>query len=162
MKLDLSRIINVPGGIEIFNYVFDLSDFEWNGRHIVAQPLLVKGSVQNRAGVLELSMTVSAVMSCVCDRCAAEFEKPVELKLDATVSEQSDGDSPDIIPLEGDLVDLDEAARTAFILSMDSKTLCKPDCKGLCPTCGADLNKGPCSCKPEIDPRLAKLADFFD
>ena len=48
-----------------------------------------------------------------------------------------------------DEVDLAELARDAFILDMDTKTLCSEDCKGLCPRCGADLNLGPCSCKKE-------------
>ncbi|MDY5613643.1 MAG: DUF177 domain-containing protein, partial [Dysosmobacter sp.] len=53
-------------------------------------------------------------------------------------------------------------ARTAFILEMDTKTLCSEDCKGLCPRCGADLNLGPCSCKKEVDPRLAALAKLLE
>ena len=46
---------------------------------------------------------------------------------------------------------------TAFVLNMDSKLLCKPDCKGLCCRCGANLNDGPCGCEPELDPRFAAL-----
>ena len=45
---------------------------------------------------------------------------------------------------------------------MDSKLLCSEDCQGLCPRCGADLNEGPCQCKPEIDPRLAVLQQFLN
>ena len=59
-------------------------------------------------------------------------------------------------------VDLDDLARTAFILGMDTKTLCSEDCKGLCARCGADLNVGPCSCKKEADPRLAVLAKLLE
>ena len=58
-------------------------------------------------------------------------------------------------------VDAEEVARTAFILGMDSKFLCSEDCKGLCPTCGADLNLGPCGCRKEVDPRLAVLAQLL-
>ena len=35
--------------------------------------------------------------------------------------------------------------------------LCRDDCRGLCPRCGANLNDGPCSCEPEADPRFAAL-----
>ena len=48
------------------------------------------------------------------------------------------------------------------VLAMDSKHVCSEDCKGLCATCGADLNQGPCGCKPEIDPRFAALAQLLD
>ena len=57
--------------------------------------------------------------------------------------------------------DVEELARTAFILGMDTKTLCSEDCKGLCPTCGADLNLGPCTCKKAPDPRLAVLSKLL-
>ena len=60
------------------------------------------------------------------------------------------------------VVDLDELAQTAFILAMDTKNLCSEDCKGLCAKCGADLNLGPCGCRPEVDPRLAALAQLLD
>ena len=45
---------------------------------------------------------------------------------------------------------------------MDIKNLCSDDCKGLCFKCGVDLNVEPCRCKPEVDPRLAALAQLLD
>ena len=50
----------------------------------------------------------------------------------------------------------------AFVLAMDTKNLCSDDCKGLCPKCGADLNQGPCSCRPETDPRWAALSQLLN
>ena len=63
---------------------------------------------------------------------------------------------------ENDSLDLDGLLTDVFFLSLDSKNLCKEDCRGLCPGCGADLNVEPCRCKKETDPRLAGLAKFFD
>ena len=60
------------------------------------------------------------------------------------------------------MVDVEDLARTAFILEMDTKTLCSEDCKGLCHRCGADLNLGPCSCKKDVDPRMAALAKLLE
>ena len=51
---------------------------------------------------------------------------------------------------------------TTFVLNMDSKLLCSEDCKGLCSRCGANLNLGPCDCKPEPDPRFAALQQLLD
>ena len=76
--------------------------------------------------------------------------------------EIQDEDNPDIFPIEGDSADLDEIIMTAYVLSMESKMLCRPDCLGLCDKCGANLNNGPCSCRSEGDPRLAKLAQLLD
>jgi len=60
----------------------------------------------------------------------------------------------------------DERARevlsTCFILSMDTKCLCRPDCAGLCDRCGANLNLGPCRCQKPRDPRMAVLEQLLD
>ena len=45
---------------------------------------------------------------------------------------------------------------------MDSRFLCREDCKGLCPKCGKDLNDGPCKCGEDQDPRLAVLAQLLE
>ncbi len=62
---------------------------------------------------------------------------------------------------EGDAVDLDELVREQILLALPTRTLCREECKGLCPECGANLNAGECDCaQKEIDPRWAALADL--
>lgn len=56
---------------------------------------------------------------------------------------------------------LADLAGTAFILDMDTKTLCSEDCKGLFPGFGVNLNREACRCKKQVDPRLAKLAQLL-
>ena len=56
--------------------------------------------------------------------------------------EENTGDDPELFTLEGDGIDLSEVLETCFILDMETKFLCKEDCKGLCPTCGKNLNLG--------------------
>jgi uncharacterized protein len=73
-----------------------------------------------------------------------------------------DEDNDGIILLEEGCVDVGDLARTAFILEMDTKTLCSEDCKGICPGCGVDLNQGSCTCKKQVDPRLAVLAQLLE
>jgi len=48
-------------------------------------------------------------------------------------------------------VDLSDEIRQCVLLELPMKPLCRPDCAGLCRRCGANLNEGPCSCKPEAD-----------
>ena len=60
---------------------------------------------------------------------------------------------------EGGVVDVAEILRELALLEVPMTVHCRPDCKGLCPTCGADLNQGPCPCPPPPpDPRLVALA----
>jgi uncharacterized protein len=73
--------------------------------------------------------------------------------------ETEDADDPDIFPLAegGKRVDLRPAIREQWLLNVPSYAECRPDCKGICPACGADLNAGPCSCAPATDSRWDAL-----
>ena len=164
MRLDLKNIIHVPGGVCPFSYELDLSDLEFGGAHPIDQPVLVTGQVRNMAGALVLGGTAATTLHLVCDRCAKPFAREKTVRLETLLAQElADERSEDeIVLLDGDEVDLDDVAATAFVLAMDSKNLCSEDCKGICPGCGADLNAEPCRCKPEVDPRLAVLAQLLE
>ena len=83
-------------------------------------------------------------------------------EVDVVLAEEDSSDSPELFVLKGDELDLDEVLSTCFILDMETKFLCKEDCKGLCPSCGKNLNLGPCGCRKEIDPRFAVLEQLLD
>ena len=122
-----------------------------------------EGFIVNNAGALTLRGTLSASLRCVCDRCAAEFDREVSYPLDIPLaSELQDEDNPDYFLLDGDELDLEELLETVFILNMDTRFLCRDDCKGLCSRCGKNLNEGPCGCRTESDPRLAVLEQLLD
>ena len=122
-----------------------------------------EGFIVNNAGALTLRGTLSAAMRCVCDRCAAEFDREVSYPLDIPLaSELQDGENPDYFLLEGDELDLEELLETVLILNMDTRFLCREDCKGLCSRCGKNLNEGPCDCRTGSDPRLAVLEQLLD
>ena len=135
-----------------------------NGRGSARDVRLVEGVVKNSADVLELSLVTRTTLDCSCDRCAKPFRREKEISYDCVLAEEKQNeDNEDIVLLEqGEFVDAEDLARTAFILGMDTKTLCSEECKGLCPRCGADLNLGPCSCKKDVDPRLAALAKLLE
>jgi uncharacterized protein len=73
------------------------------------------------------------------------------------------GDDPDLATYDGDEIDLQELVRQQVVLGVPISTLCRPDCKGLCPQCGKELNQGPCGCPPPTGslgdaPKLQKKA----
>ena len=163
MLLDLHEIIGVPGDSVSFEYEPDLSDAALGSVVRVKQPSRAAGNVKNRAGALTFSAIVDAVCICVCARCLREFESPVHQQITAYLTEGGeDGDDPDSYLLHGDMVDVDEIVITEFILALDDRNLCREDCAGLCDSCGADLNEGPCGCGKEVDSRLAVLGQFFE
>ena len=96
-----------------------------------------------------------------CSRCLS----PVSVDRNETLSEVygTEAELPeDVLPYNGEYIDLTETIRETLILSEPMRVLCRPDCKGLCPQCGANLNDGPCSCPTDkIDPRLEVLAQLL-
>ena len=62
---------------------------------------------------------------------------------------------------KSEIIDIMYLVRQTLALSEEIRFLCKPDCKGLCPMCGRDLNEGPCSCKPENLSPFAALKGKF-
>ena len=163
MRLDLRHIIHIPGARQDFSYELDLTEVTSFGERPFQRPVQISGQVRNMAGALELTGRARTVLDTQCDRCLKSLELDMEVPVETLLAEEiSDGQSDEIVLLENGQVDLDEVFTTACVLSLEVKHLCKEDCKGLCPTCGADLNKGPCGCKKELDPRLAVLAKLLD
>ena len=165
MLLGLSKIIDCPGASVPFSVSIDLSDLLYGESYPVSEPVLAEGAVRNTAGVLVMTGSLHTTIHGVCDRCAADFDRFVEFPLDVVlVTELSNEENEDewVFPLEGDSADLEDIIRTVFVLNLDSKLLCKEDCKGLCCRCGKNLNDGPCNCQKELDPRFAALKQLLE
>ena len=165
MLLGLSKIIDCPGASVPFSTRVDLSDLCYGVSYPVSEPVLAEGVVKNTAGVLMMTGEVSTCIHGICDRCAANFDREVSFPIEVVlVTEMANEENEDewVFPLEGDSADLDDIVRTVFVLNLDSKLLCKEDCKGLCPKCGKNLNDGPCNCQKELDPRFAALKQLLE
>ena len=165
MRLGLAQIMDRPGAVVPFSCSVDLSDLQYGASHPVTEPVEASGTVRNTAGVLVMSGSIKTCLHGVCDRCAAEFSREVEYPIQAVLVEELDNEENEdewVFPLEGESADLQDIVRTVFVLNMESKLLCKPDCKGLCCQCGKNLNDGPCSCQKEPDPRFAALRQLLN
>ena len=165
MLLGLSQIMDRPGASVPFSCSFDMRDLVFGTDQPVTEPVLAEGVVRNTAGVLVMTGNITTCLHGICDRCAGDFTREVELPLNVVlVTELADEGNEDewVFPLEGDKADLEDIVRTVFVLNMDSQMLCKPDCKGLCCRCGKNLNDGPCNCQKELDPRFAALRQLLD
>ena len=165
MLLNLSALKDNPGGTIPFAVALDLHELAFGGCCPATEPVTAVGEVRNSAGVFVLGGTVATTLHGSCDRCARDVVKPVEFPLHAILAEELSNDDgeedPWLFLLENGCADLDDIVTTTFVLSMDSKLLCREDCKGLCCRCGKDLNDGPCGCQEETDPRLAVLRQLL-
>lgn len=132
----------------------------------LVEPVRVTGRLQGTgddrfywSGALQTAIRIE------CRRCLKELVLPVAAEVGALFSQEPDaGDDPDAYPLPGDavVVDVTPAVREELMLAVPRFALCRPDCRGLCPRCGQDLNAGPCGCAPEPDVRWAGLAALKD
>ncbi|MBQ9348272.1 MAG: DUF177 domain-containing protein [Oscillibacter sp.] len=161
MLLDVRPILYTPGKSLDFRRTLDLSDVTYP--RPVTRPVEAEGTVRNRAGVLELTLTARSTLDARCDRCGTPLtlDKAVEYRC-LLAQELEDEDNEEIVLLEDGQADVEDLARTAFLLDLDTKVLCREDCKGLCPKCGANLNDGPCGCEKEPDPRWAALGRLLE
>lgn len=110
-------------------------------------PVTLKGIIQNRAGIVTLNYTAELTISAECDRCLSRFERDYSFEFEhILVRSLNSEDNDDYVVTDGDNLDMDELAVTDVLLQMPTKLLCKEDCKGMCPKCGADLNVSDCGC----------------
>jgi len=160
MKLNLRKIIEVPGSKLPFSTSLSSEGMEFPSVTGYDGDLIAEGAVVNTAGTLTIEGTVKAKQHCVCDRCGVAFDREKIVPVHAGIA--IDESEEDLFPMEDDEIDLDEVLYTCFVLDMDAKILCKPDCAGLCAGCGANLNYEKCTCKKQVDPRWAVLEQLLD
>lgn len=163
MWLDLRELIEIPGAVKPFRAALDESRLLGPSTTGFSTPPEAEGEIKNTAGVLDLSATIRAEARCVCDRCGTAFRRDTIMELHVPLAaDLEDADNFDGFALEGDGIDVSDVLETCFILNAESKCLCRPDCKGLCPVCGKNLNEGACACAKPMDPRFAVLGQLLD
>ena len=96
-----------------------------------------------------------------CRRCLVEAHAHVQDESHIIFAEpdETTEDDPDVYPIDPDARELDlrPALREQWLLTQPRFVLCREDCKGLCPRCGADLNDKQCACPPQTDSRWDAL-----
>lgn len=104
-----------------------------------------------------------------CSRCLTPIDVPVELQIEEeylptvdvlTGAVRPRPEEPGAFVIdEHHILDLAEAVRQYRVLALPMQPLCRPDCAGLCPVCGHNLNESACACdRDEYDPRWGTLA----
>ena len=119
-----------------------------------------------------VSGSAEANASNLCSRCLSPGESMVEFNLDEEYLATVDVTNGAPLKLrevkEGALVidahhtlDLAEAVRQYVIVNLPMKPLCRQNCAGLCPNCGANLNRSKCTCPAPVDSRWSPLLDLL-
>ena len=168
LQFNVAQLLKQPTGTRRhYDIEGDLSPL--NGNPVIAVP--VRGHVEFLragndilvAGVLETAVELE------CTRCLSEFRLPVCLEIEeefrptvdittgGVMSHDGDQDAANLID-EHHILDLTEVVRQDVWLGLPTSPVCRPECRGLCPHCGQNRDRGSCTCQTEtIDLRWAPL-----
>lgn len=163
MQLDFTNLFHADKNEIIVHENISLPDFEYSTYHPLKHGVNVQGRAYNKADVAYLELEISFDFEAVCDRCADEFQTSFSFPVSKiVVAHLENEDDEGYIVLEDNRLDLAEFVYQEVQLFLPQKMLCSDDCKGLCATCGKNLNHEQCNCAKEVDPRMAALLQLLD
>jgi uncharacterized protein len=149
-----SKAAHVDGALAADDPVWQESDLRPAGDILVTGRLSSAGS-----GKFYFSGNIEGDIQGNCRRCLIETTQHVSEEAHFLFAEadEEEAEDPDVFQIEAKAskLDLRPAIREQWLLSAFS--LCREDCKGLCPNCGTDLNEATCDCAARIDPRWEAL-----
>jgi len=111
-------------------------------------------------GGVSVEGAVTAPWVGECRRCLAPAAGRLRIRVRELYT--PGGDSEETYPLVGTDLDLEPLVRDAVLLDLPQALLCRDDCAGLCPLCGADRNERACGCEPQRDPRWEGLDSLLE
>ena len=155
MKLDLSEIARV-GGMHVTQDIEEKCPedpgFQCTG------PVKGKLEFTNAGSLLLVTGEFKTELKLQCSRCLVDMTLPVEAKVEEEFRLETIGDAIRVLALDDEdvesglvkdnILDIQEVIRQDLLLEVPIQPLCRPDCQGLCPTCGENLNLRKCACPP--------------
>ncbi len=170
MLFDISEL--GPAGVSLDLRV-DVPAFEWaGGQRVEARNVCLQARLAPTRRGIEAKGEYAALVRLHCSRCLEAFEQALEghfrlflrpegeADAEERASERNAGESDvDLFPVVGQKVDLAALLREQIDLALPVKVLCDDDCRGLCASCGMNLNQATCRCGDAVDGRLSALAE---
>ena len=139
---------------------------------VVREPVAYDLKLLKQESSVRVEGRLDAVVEASCSRCARRFPIAVDRRFSEVFAAANEREG--VLPRELDANDLDldyyqggaidglQLLAEQIILALPMKILCTENCRGLCPTCGADLNHADCDCEADVDPRWASLKGLQD
>ena len=162
LAVDVRELLQKPGAHKHVTVRGPLPDLATPVAYVPADsPVTVDAEVESVVEGLLVTGTVAATVGLRCVRCLREVRQPLEAEVRELFALDPGGaEDEGYAVLPDDRLPLDTLARDALVLAFPSFPLCRPDCAGLCPVCGADRNTVDCGHGDAgaTDPRWAALA----
>ena len=169
MKVDLLSLTDEP---RPFSFSIDKENIDLETEDIkVVGSVEMTGEVSRNAAKADVRGSVKAPLEIDCTRCLTPVRRELDIVfqidfvgrelLPESKETHLESNDLDTDVLEDDEIDLTEIAREQILLNLPETTLCREECKGICPTCGKHLNESDCQCgEDDIDPRWAALKNL--
>jgi len=168
LTLDLNKIRTAQ---ERFERVYRPEQLPKESDYSIVEPVALTFDIFKDKENFRLVGDVKTVLELPCSRCLETFQHgvdaPFDLRYQPHAANAGDGereveeDDLSTAFYDNDEIDLGQLMREQFYLSLPMKPLCRDDCKGLCPVCGTNWNRGTCGCKRDWDdPRMAALRNL--
>ena len=169
MRIELANLEEGRGDFaQIFQPgALDLGD----ERTRISGPVTVTGKLRLRGAELVITGHLDGRVAVECDRCLKHVESSMNADFTCEYISGQMYESNNVAELteeemtvsvfDGEAIDVDEIVKEQILLSVPTRTLCRQDCKGICPVCGNDKNERDCNCETtEGDPRWAALREL--
>ncbi|MEA5058654.1 MAG: DUF177 domain-containing protein [Candidatus Pelethousia sp.] len=162
MKFPIAAQLRQPGLTGSYIADVALPSQTYMGTEVsFAAPLHIEASYIYDGVGLTVKGTVKTALRSTCALCTREFEEPFVFAFEERfVKDPSPED--EAYPVGNEELDITRPVLDNLFLNLPLQSICRPDCKGLCPVCGCDLNSVQCACKPQTEPQkvnpFAKLS----
>lgn len=163
MKINISQVRRMSGETAFYDLREEWSQFQLGAENIYfLSPVHVQSQVHNTEKLLLARGMIEAELRATCGRCLEEFSYPLNIDFeDELVFEPlaTEEQKENALLYDKDEVEISERILEHIVLALPMKFICSPDCQGLCPDCGVNLNHSQCQCSQhKVDSRWADLA----
>lgn len=166
------EVTEIEGASRPFDLTIEPDDIALEHSNFrLTEPIRMAGEATRRAAQIEIKGDIAGAAEVDCTRCLQAIKRPLEVNFDIGFVEAENFtsekdhevqvDDLDTDILDSNSIDLKDIAREQILLNMPEQIFCRPDCRGLCPQCGADRNLIDCKCdETETDPRWDALKNL--
>ncbi len=171
MRIELE---DLQAGHGKFAHIYQPEELDLTDERVaLCGPTSLSGEVRQSGAEVFVSGNLKTCAQVECDRCLRPIEIPVDSDFsgeyitgtdyEATRTAELTEDLMSVSVFDGEGIDLDEIVKEQILLALPTRSICREDCKGFCPKCGADRNEKDCGCQEsEVDPRWAALQALKD
>ncbi|WP_300386078.1 DUF177 domain-containing protein [Clostridium sp.] len=163
MIIQFSDLISSKKRETEINVTYDLTPLNFEGEKINSnEAVKVVGNIASFDEIFTLKASIKTSLNLNCSRCLETFIYPIDIDIEERFTNNSDLQNEEIMFVDSNNINIADIVESIIVSTLPIKKLCTDSCKGLCQSCGENLNQCSCQCGTnDVDLRLAKLQELF-